>query len=98
VAVNFLVTAFIKITVLLYGTSLGLAQMLGLKSHRSIVVPVGILMAALSTVNFTDIGQDIALANRGWPVYAPIFQIAIPALTLLVAVVRHRPSGDGGDG
>lgn len=96
VAINFLATAFIKVTLLLYGVSLGLAQMLGLKSYRSIVLPVGIFMAALSTVNFDNIGQNIALADRGWPVYAPIFQIGIPALTLLVALVRGLPAREGG--
>lgn len=92
VAINSIVTAFIKIVVLLYGVCLGISQMLGLKSYRPLILPIAILMSALSDVNFNNVGENLALAIKGWPLYAPVFQIGIPALTLLIAVIRGLPA------
>lgn len=91
VAVDFLGTAFLKICVLLFGVSLGLSQLLGLKSYKPVVFPTGILMGALSLLNFQNVGENLAVADRGWPVYAAFFQIVIPAVTLLVVALRRLP-------
>jgi len=89
-ALAFLAVSFIKISVLLYGASLGLAQLLKLCTHRTVVFPLAILIAIVSSLNFANIGQNMAGAQWGWPVYAPIFQIAIPLATLVCAVVTGK--------
>lgn len=91
VAINFLITAFIKICVLLYGVSLGVSQLLGLRSYKPVALPLGILMGALSILNFENVGQNLAEADVGAPTYTAFFQIVIPAATLLVAVWRRLP-------
>jgi spore germination protein KB len=48
VAINLITMGFIKVSVLLYGTSLGLAQVFNLRSYRPIILPVGILMVILA--------------------------------------------------
>jgi len=97
VAVNFLGTALVKIVVLLWGTAVGLQETFGLGSYRGVVVPLGIIMAALAAVNFENVAQNIYFADRSWPVFAPLFQIVLPGVTFLMALVRGVPRADGRD-
>ena len=88
---------FIKIAVLLFGTVLGSAQLLGLRSYRPLVVPIAILMMILSLINFKSVTENIAFAQQLYPIFAMPFEIGIPLLTLLVAVIRKLPPEVSGE-
>lgn len=91
VAINLQLMGFIKISVLYLAAVIGLAQILGLKSYRSIVVPIGLLLVVLSIRNFSSVAENIETVQIGWPIYAPIFEMLLPLITLIVAVVRKLP-------
>lgn len=55
IAINLLTMGFLRISVFFYGTVLGIAQLLDLRSYRLLVFPVGILMIILSLSNFKSI-------------------------------------------
>lgn len=88
---SLLTMGFIKVAVLLYGTTLGTAQLLGLRSYRPLATPIGTLMAILAILNFDNVAENIAFADLVWPLYALPFQLGIPLLTLVVAMVRGLP-------
>ncbi|MDD3364891.1 MAG: endospore germination permease [Syntrophomonas sp.] len=96
VAINLITMGFIKISVLLYGTVLGLAQVFNLHSYRPIILPVGILMVILALTNVGNTLEMLDFANKGFPIYAVPFQIGIPLITLVVAKLRKLPQ-TGGD-
>lgn len=89
VAINLITMGFIKISVLLYGTVLGLAQVFNLRSYRPIILPVGILMVILALTNVGNTLEMFEFANKGYPIYAVPFQIGIPLITLVVAKLRR---------
>ena len=91
VAINLITMGFIKISVLFYGTVLGLAQVFNLNSYRPIILPVGILMVILALTNVGNTLEMLEFASKGYPIYAVPFQIGIPLITLVVAKLRKLP-------
>lgn len=91
VAVNFLTMGFLKVAYLLYGTALSAAETLGLRDYRILGYPLGILMALLSLLNFAGIYESFEFTARVYPFYALPFQVGIPLLTLVIALIRRLP-------
>ncbi|MBO8169579.1 MAG: endospore germination permease [Thermoanaerobacteraceae bacterium] len=88
---NFLAMGFLKISVLYYGTVLGTAQLLNLRSYLPLVLPIGILMVILSILQFESTIENIHFAFDIYPYYVIPFQFGIPLFSLIVAVVRGLP-------
>jgi len=88
VAINLVTMGFIKISILLYGTVLGLAQVFNLSSYRPLIFPVGILMVILALTNVGNTIEMLDFATNIYPIYAVPFQIGIPLMTLVVAKLR----------
>lgn len=92
VAANFLTMGFLKISVLLYSASLSLAQILRTNSHKTLVIPVCIMMVVLALTGFSHgFAENADFAQNTWPIYAPVFTILLPTIVLLVAVIRRIP-------
>ncbi|MGE5450152.1 MAG: GerAB/ArcD/ProY family transporter [Methanomassiliicoccales archaeon] len=89
-AINFLAMGFIKVSVLLYGCALGSAQLLKLQSYRPLVMPIGLLMAVLSLMMSPNTPRMTEFAQVIWPLYSLPFELGIPLLLLLGAVVFRR--------
>jgi spore germination protein KB len=83
-----ILSGFIKIAVCLYAFVTGSAQMLNLKDYRPLILPSGVIMIALSVLVYENIMEQIGFATKIWPVYSIPFEIGIPLLILIVAVVR----------
>ncbi len=86
---------FLKAVVFLYGVSLGVAQVCSLRSYRSLVVPVAVLMSILALYNFPNPAEYIRFVSNAYPVYALPFQVIIPLLTLIIAIIRKIDRRDG---
>ncbi len=96
VGITLITMGFIKISILFYGTVLGLAQVFNLSSYRPIILPVGILMVILALTNVGNTLELFEFAYKSYPIYAVPFQIGIPLVTLIVAKLRRLPQ-TGGD-
>ncbi len=96
ISINLITMGFVKISVLLYGTTLGLAQVLNLRSYRTIILPIGILMVILALTSQRNTMEMIEFASKGYSIYAVPFQIGIPLVTLIVAKIRKLPQTGGG--
>jgi len=96
VAIFFIFSGFIKVSVLLYGTVLGLAQVFKLRSYRPVIIPVGILMIILALTNVGSSTELYAFVNNEFPIYSLPWVFGIPLLTLIVAKLRKLPQ-TGGD-
>ncbi|HWP96848.1 MAG TPA: endospore germination permease [Syntrophomonadaceae bacterium] len=95
VAVFFIFTGFLKLSVLLYGTVLGLSQVFNLRSYRPLIIPIGILMIILA---LTNVGSSIELysfINKEFPIYIMPWELGIPLITLIVAKLRKLPQTGG---
>lgn len=92
IAINFVMMGFLKIAVLHYGVSLGIAQLLRLPSLKPLVLPLGILISSVALINFSDVTENIKFAGDAYPLFALPFQVGIPLLTLVIAVLRKLPT------
>lgn len=97
VFINVLTMGFVKIAILLYGASTGIAQLLKLRDYRSLVFPLATLMFIISLINFPSAPANAAFAEQIYPLYAPLLQVGFPLLMLLLSWIRGAPRpGPGG--
>ncbi len=89
--------AFVKLSVWYYLAALALAQATNLPSWRPLVLPLGLLAVVLSIYQFPNLPALIEFASyRIWAPYVLVFTTVIPALLLLVTLLRRtgrRKSG-----
>lgn len=97
VAAVLLSLGFIKITVFYYGTVLGLAQLMRLRSYLPLVLPVGAMMVFLGACVFQSNVENINFSFNIYPYYSLPFEIGLPLLSLLVAVIRGVPKPNQGE-
>lgn len=91
IIVNYLLQAFVKIIIVLYGVSLGMAQLCSFESYQRIILPLALLMGIVALNNFNNVAENLELINRAYPVYYFFFQLIIPLVTLVVALIRKLP-------
>ncbi|MEO3944947.1 endospore germination permease [Gorillibacterium sp. CAU 1737] len=87
-ATVFLCALFIKVAVCLLLVSKGTAQIFNLKSYRSLVLQLGLLMIYLSTFVFSSLMQMIEAAGKYYPYFAFPFVAILPLVTWIVAEFR----------
>ncbi|EHQ90498.1 GerAB/ArcD/ProY family transporter [Desulfosporosinus youngiae] len=89
VATTFIITAFIKVSVCLYVTCIGISKLFGLKSYRSVVVQTGLLMVFFAYIIYENIMDMVFFASL-YPYYALPFQVILPVILLVIAEIRVR--------
>lgn len=90
VALNFLASGFVEISLFFYGTVLGGAQLFNLRTYLPLVLPIGVLITF--QLNYYNIAETLEY-QEVYPLIALIFKVVIPSITLIVAVIR-KLSGD----
>ena len=77
-----------KIALFYYATVLGAAQLANLRDYRPLVLPVGVILAALSLEVAANSQEIVGYIVKGWPPFSFIFEYLIPTVLLAVAAVR----------
>jgi spore germination protein KB len=85
---------FVKITIFHYCAVLALAQWLNLKDYRPLAIPIGVILVILSIILWENIVEVVELIKKTLPVPFLIIEAGIPAVLLIVAMVRRK--GDKG--
>ncbi len=89
IALSITFLLFINVCVIYYATVHGLAGILGLKTDKSILLPVGGIAVVLSMINFGSTVAHLEFALKyNVPAFA-VFHFVIPPVTLLVARLRR---------
>lgn len=81
---------FIKISVCLYASTKALSTAFSGKRYRTYLVPLSILMLEFSRFIYKNNAELIQFATKVWQWYSVPFQILIPLLMLLAAVIVRR--------
>ncbi|AIQ39125.1 endospore germination permease [Paenibacillus sp. FSL R7-0297] len=92
-AIVFVTTMFIKVSLCLYVTCIGLARVFKLKSYRSVVLQMGLIMVYLSDFIYTDIMDMQYFAYHIYKIYALPFQVVIPVILWITAEILSRGKG-----
>ncbi|ACV64095.1 spore germination protein [Desulfofarcimen acetoxidans DSM 771] len=89
VTINWFCFMFIKFAICYYAFNWGLANCLGIQNYRSIMIPIGILIIALSFFVYSNYVEEISFASEIWPYYAIPFEYGIPLLLWAAAKARN---------
>lgn len=79
---------FGKISIFYYASVLGAAQLANMRDYRPLVLPVGVILAAMSIQTAGSATELVEYIVLGFPPFAFIFEYIIPTLLLGVAVIR----------
>lgn len=82
---------FVKVSVFYYCSVLAAAQWSGLASYRPVIVPLGVVLVALGSLNFGNVMDLVGFIALVWPFYGMTFGLLLPALLLAVALLFRKP-------
>lgn len=90
VAATWIVTQFMIGLLFFYAGITGLSQLLGLKDHKRIVMPLGLITLVMSGVVFPDAVYQANWVNLVWLPYITTHGLILPLLLLLVHLIKKR--------
>ncbi|WP_366922853.1 endospore germination permease [Metallumcola ferriviriculae] len=86
---------FLKIAIWFYMLVLVTGETFALRSYKPLIIPYGFVQIALSFWLFNNFMEFISFIGTTWPVYSiGIFELGIPVIVLLIALVRRKVRGD----
>lgn len=83
----------VKFTLIQYLGCITVAQVFGWKSHRKIVLAMGIILFITSGLWVTSSMELTKILNVFWPPFALFFEIGVPVFLLGMAWLRKRQGG-----
>lgn len=92
IAISFLFTAFIKISICLFVACKGIARVFNLEHYKFIVIQTGLLMTWLAVILFDNIVEMNFFAFVTYALFALPFQVVIPIVLWISAEIKHRKS------
>jgi len=90
VAIIWMLTIFFKLVVLFYATTIGFAQVLGVRDYRILTFPLGIILLVLSLIIFPNDTYANEFATTSWLPYSFTICIILPLLLILIAKIRKK--------
>ena len=87
----FIAAIILKLAVFYHAASIAASSTLGLKSYRLTLIPIAVITVILRGALFPSYLKLTTFLFHAFPVYAAVLQLVIPALVLLVAVLRKLP-------
>jgi spore germination protein KB len=89
-AIIFVTALFVKVSICIYVACRGIAKVFNLKSYRSVVLQVGLIMVYFATFIYKDIFEMQHFAFQTYKIYALPFQVIIPLFLWVAAEILHR--------
>ena len=80
-------TIYIRSFIYFYAAVKGLGQLLNIKDHRPLILPLGMITIALSQIVHPNIVHSEIFIKEIWLPYASIFAVFLPLLLLIVAKI-----------
>lgn len=82
VAGVWIITVLTKGIVYFYAGLIGLAQLLELKDHKKIILPLGLIIQVMSEIGYPDVVYQSAWDSFVWPFYGATFGLILPIVTV----------------
>jgi spore germination protein KB len=89
IVVVWLLTIFVNTVFFFYAGALGLAQLLKLKDHKNIVLPLGLIVVVFSGFIYEDVIYEIKWDTEVWLPYITSLGLVLPILLLLVFFIKN---------
>jgi len=89
-----IITVFFKTTMIFYGLTTGIGQLLRLKENQMITIPLGILIIVCTVASSPNITVYNQLVIYYYPWFDVIFCFALPLLFYVVWMLVKKPTAD----
>jgi len=90
IAIIWIISQFMINLLFFYAAVKALAEFLGLKDHRRIVLPLALIILVMSGVTFPDTIYQSNWNSIVWTPYAATFGLVIPLIMLIVLWIKVR--------
>ena len=90
IAGAWILTHFFIPVLWLYAGALGLSELLGLKDHKKIVLPLGLITLVMSGVVYPEQIYRGNWDTSVWAPYSATYGLILPVLLLVVSLIRKR--------
>lgn len=67
---------------------IGFSELLGLKDHKKIVIPIGLVIFVMSLIAFPDLIYEKNWNTLVWAPYSMTYGLILPILLLLVFLIK----------
>jgi len=85
-----LITQFVINLLFFYAGTKALAEFLGLKDYRKIVMPLSLIILVMSGISFPDTIYQANWNSINWTPYAATFGLVIPSIMLIVFWIKKK--------
>ncbi len=90
VALVFIFSGFVKVSICLLAATRGVAKILDVKNYRYVVAPIGFLMMDLANIIYNNTMEMFEWATDIYKYYAIPFQIILPIIILIAAKIKIK--------
>lgn len=88
ISVIFLFSGLIKISICIYGASIGIANLFNFADFKLLIPPVALITMNLSCFIYDDVMEMFFWASNIYKYYAIPFQIVLPMIILIIAEIK----------
>ncbi|MCA0969322.1 endospore germination permease [Halobacillus litoralis] len=90
IAIIWMITIFFKLIILVYSTTVGVAQFLNMDDHRPLLLPLGMGTVVLSIIAYPDVAYFETFVGETWSAYALTHGLLLPLVLLVGLLVRKK--------
>ncbi|MBM7585791.1 spore germination protein KB [Bacillus pakistanensis] len=90
IAVMWIISLYIKMTLYFYGSIIGFAQLFKFKDYRFLTLPFGMIMIPSALIFHPNVVHLQTFDTKTWPPYGITFGLILPLLLLGIAVIRKK--------
>ena len=94
IAANLLINGGLKVVICSYCASLGITQLFGLEDYKPFVLPITAIVVSLSQWIYDSLPEMTRWAAEVYPIYVIPFQFIIPALLLIISLIKKKRSSE----
>ncbi|GMK38798.1 germination protein BB [Paenibacillus sp. CCS19] len=94
-AIIWLIALFFKAAICYYGASVALAETIGIRRHRVLILPFGMLVMWLSIIVYQNIVEFLNFTPAIWSLYCSCFVVVLPIVLIIIDRLRFgsKPGG-----
>ncbi|SHH52684.1 GerAB/ArcD/ProY family transporter [Tepidibacter thalassicus] len=85
----FVIGSFLKISILLLASSIGISKLFNFESYRFIVTPVSLSIINLSFISFDNRMSFVEWNSNGWLYYSFLFEVILPVIIFITAKIKN---------
>lgn len=90
ISFTWIITESIRMILYFYAGVIGLAQLFGIKDHKKIILPLGLIMLVYSGIVYPDAAYQVKWDSTTWIPLIGTFGAVLPIVILVISIIKKR--------